>query len=100
MFETIHHAAEQIAISASRRQFLGQLGRGAMTAAAALAGIVAIPAIADAARKPPAGCPAGSTASCSGLNVGDSCFEEYTGVCKASRKDGGTCYCDFRAPRR
>ncbi len=100
MFEKVSHAAEQIAVSASRREFLGKVGRGALATTAALGGVLALPAISAAGRKPPTACPAGSGASCSGLNVGDACFEEYTGVCKASRRNGGACYCDIRAPRR
>jgi hypothetical protein len=43
MFEKVSQMAEQAAISTSRRHFLGQLGRGALIAAGAMAGLLAMP---------------------------------------------------------
>ena len=40
MFEKVSRIAEQAATSASRRQFLGRIGTGAMATAAALAGLL------------------------------------------------------------
>ena len=40
MFEKVSHIAEQAATSASRRQFLGRIGTGAMAAATAFAGLL------------------------------------------------------------
>ena len=99
MFEKVNQSAEQMAMSASRREFLGQFGRRAMAISAAIGGILALPAISEAGRKPLTACPADSSGSCSGLNFGDTCFEEFTGVCRASRKNGGACFCDFKSPR-
>ena len=99
MFESVSQAAEHIATRASRREFLGRLGRGAMVAAATLGGVLALPAVSQGGRKPTL-CGAESTASCSGKNVGDVCFEEFTGVCRASMRSGPACFCDFKTPRR
>lgn len=49
MFEKVSQIAEQAAASASRRQFLGRLGRGAVVATAAVAGWLAFPNLAEAA---------------------------------------------------
>jgi hypothetical protein len=51
MFEELCQFAEAAATRVSRRQFLGRLGRGALTAAAALGGLLAIPSTAQAAGK-------------------------------------------------
>jgi hypothetical protein len=53
MFERINQAAERAAAGVSRRMFLGRLGRGALVAAGALGGVLALPRPAEA--KPP--CP-------------------------------------------
>ena len=45
MFEKIGLLAEQMATSVSRRRFLGRLGRGAMTAAGVLGGLLAFPTV-------------------------------------------------------
>lgn len=51
MFEKFSVVAEQAAISASRRQFLGRLGRGAMLAAATIGGLLAMSSSAEAGRR-------------------------------------------------
>jgi hypothetical protein len=48
MIERYKHLAERTAESASRRQFLQQFGRGAMTVAGVLGGLLALPRIAAA----------------------------------------------------
>jgi hypothetical protein len=50
MFEKFNQIAEQSATSGSRRQFLGRVGRGAMLAAAAVGGLLALPGEGRAAR--------------------------------------------------
>jgi hypothetical protein len=90
MLEKISQAAEKMATSASRRQFLGRLGRGAMAAAAALAGLLAIPGDAQAA---PRVCRAGSEAVCRNQNFGGRCIVGgRVGTCRPFRGSPG-CYC-------
>ena len=48
MFEKIGQAAERAATSVSRRQFLGRFGRGALAAAAAVGGLLALPSVSHA----------------------------------------------------
>jgi hypothetical protein len=55
MFERLSHIAAQAATNVSRREFVSSLGRGALAAAAALGGLLALSADAEAAR----GCPNG-----------------------------------------
>ena len=55
MFEKFNHFAESTATNASRRQFLGRLGRGATAVAAGLGGLLAFPCDAQAARQCPKG---------------------------------------------
>ncbi len=50
MFEKIGQLAELSATSASRRQFLDRLGRGALTLTALVAGVLAVPGVAQAGR--------------------------------------------------
>ena len=45
MFEKLTDIAEHAAATASRRQFLGQLGRAAATAAVALGGLLVVPSV-------------------------------------------------------
>ena len=64
MFDKVSQVAEQTATSTSRRQFLGRLGRGAMLAAAAAGGLLALPGEIRAAPGPREsrgshGCPPG-----------------------------------------
>ena len=58
MFEKVSQMAEQAATRASRRQFLGRVGRGAMVVAATVGGLLAVPGEAEAARGS-RGCPPG-----------------------------------------
>jgi hypothetical protein len=69
MFEMLSQFAAQAATHASRRQFLGRLGRGALAATSALGGLLVLPSDADAATV----CGAGSTAMCAGRAVGARC---------------------------
>ena len=98
MFEKVGQMAEQLATNVSRRQFLGRFGGVALATAAAVGGILALPAGAHAG-PPPRRCGPGSGGSCSGLNVGDSCFEEFTGTCSDRPRRDGACYCDFKGRR-
>jgi hypothetical protein len=50
MLEKFKQIAEQAASSASRREFLGRLGRGALTAAASVSGVLAFAPQARAGR--------------------------------------------------
>ncbi len=51
MNERFSQLAERSATSVSRRQFLGRAGRGAMTLAAVMGGLLAFPEDAQAARR-------------------------------------------------
>ena len=51
MFERVSQLAEQVATNASRRAFLGRLGRVAAGTAGALGGLLLFPEEAQAARK-------------------------------------------------
>ncbi len=53
MFDKIGLAAEKMALSMSRRCFLGRLGRRAVVAAAGLMGLLTFPGVASAAKCPP-----------------------------------------------
>ena len=57
MFEKLSQAAEQLATSVSRRQFLGRLGQRALVLAGVLGAVFASPGEADARQ---AGCPPGT----------------------------------------
>ena len=70
MLEKFNQLAEQAATSASRRSFLGRVGRGAMAAVAGLSGLLAFNAHAQAGRQPRI-CPAGSFTGCVG-------YQEFT----------------------
>jgi hypothetical protein len=105
MFEKMSQLAEQAATSASRREFLGRLGRSALNIAAMTGGILALPAVSHAGRRPPRVCGAGSAAACLGLNEGDGCTQERAfGVCQGQRRRGDKstvtiCGCTAEAPR-
>jgi hypothetical protein len=104
MFEKVSQAAEQVATGASRREFLGQFGRGAMAAAAALGGVLALPAISAAARKPPATCGSSSYISCVERNTGDPCISALgrSGVCRYDKIDftpADACECYVKGPK-
>jgi len=51
MFDRVSQAAEKLATNVSRREVMGQLGRGALVLAGVLAGICASPRIAQAGKK-------------------------------------------------
>jgi hypothetical protein len=55
MFENFNRHMERAATNASRRQFLGRLGRGAIAAAASVAGLLVFTCDAEAARPCPPG---------------------------------------------
>jgi hypothetical protein len=69
MLEKLNQIAEQTATKASRRQFLGRVGRGAMVVAAALGGLLTLAGNAQAA----AVCGPNSPAQCQGRPVGTGC---------------------------
>jgi hypothetical protein len=48
MFEKVSQVAERVASLASRRAFLGKLGRGALAMVGLLGGLLALPSRADA----------------------------------------------------
>jgi hypothetical protein len=69
VFEKLSDMAEQAATSASRRQFLGRFGRGALAVAAVLGGWCALPSTASAGGPCPRGtrpvqCPNGTRICC------------------------------------
>jgi hypothetical protein len=70
MLEKFNQIAQHAATSASRRQFLGRVGRGAMAVAAAMAGLVALP---DAAQAVPPACGPTSQRACVGKLPGAPC---------------------------
>ena len=87
MFEKFNQIAEQSATSASRRQFLGRLGKGALAAAAAVGGLLALPGAAEAG---PLACGLGSAGYCRGKKQGDICYAgRYRGRCMGAP----LCYC-------
>jgi hypothetical protein len=51
MFEKVSQAAERLATRASRRDFLGRLGKGALALAGVLGGVLALPGGAQALGK-------------------------------------------------
>jgi hypothetical protein len=70
LFEKFNLVAEQAATSASRRQFLGRLGRGALVAAAVVGGFLAFGAEAQAGKRV---CSTDSVWNCAGRPVGSQC---------------------------
>ena len=104
MFDSLSQWAEKTAITASRRQFLGELGRGAMLAAAAVAGILALPAISQGGRKGLL-CGGGGWIDCNGKKTGDVCYiDGVAGICRYDRIDftpptACECYIGNRGPR-
>ena len=92
MFERFGRLAEEVATSASRREFLGRLGRAALMATGAVAGVLAAPTIAEAGRRPL--CDATSDAACIGLEEGSRCGgRDYIGRCKRVPGTSATCTC-------
>src|SRR5438876_70451 len=78
MFSKAGRFAEQVATGASRRQFLGRFGRGALALATAVGGLVALPAVSSGYGNPHYICPAGSWWSCVGAEVGTPCDPHAT----------------------
>jgi hypothetical protein len=70
MFDQIGRAAERAAAGVSRRQFLGRFGRGAVAAAAALGGLLALP---TATRAAAGVCSGHSARGCRNKPVGSRC---------------------------
>jgi hypothetical protein len=98
MLEKISQAAEKMATSTSRRQFLGRVGRGAMALAAAIGGVLASSGVAHGKR--PIRVCSFSSVYCSNVPVGSACFSPRgTGRCRQIR---GTqdCVCDTDRRRR
>jgi hypothetical protein len=90
MLNRLSQLAEHAATSASRRQFLGRLGRGALAAAAASGGLLALPAIANAGRRQRI-CGTNSGSWCLNHSVGDPCMNG--GKCTVIKGTTDTCYC-------
>ena len=92
MFEKLSQAAEQMATSASRREFLGRLGGAAMALAAAVGGLLAHPNTAEAA---PRVCdPSTSEFQCAGVPVGTPCVSNSAkGTCSDAGRPKGSCLC-------
>ncbi len=100
MLDKVSQLAERAAMSASRRQFLGQLGRGAMLVAASAGGLLALPAVSHGGRRAPRACDANSWATCQGAVEGAGCSTtEGFGVCQGPKPRGDrqstvtTCAC-------
>lgn len=86
MLDKVSQMAEQAATNVSRREFLGRLGGVAMGLAATVGGILAMPAIGDAAKPPPPLCTGGDS-QCIGMPVGTPCgSREFVGRCKQVKK--------------
>ena len=121
MLEKVSKAAQQAAANASRREFLGWIGRGALVASGAVASFVAFGSEAQAGRRscttdtncprgyiceagrcvkgvrPPQACGTGSDNYCQGLAEGAYCQIGTTpGICVGAP----ACYCrPSRGPR-
>ncbi len=79
MLEKFHRMAEEAAVRTSRRRFLGRVGRGALAAAAALGGLLALAGDAQAATL----CDATSDLQCRNQPPGSLCgTRERPGRCK------------------
>jgi hypothetical protein len=80
MFEQLSQLAKQTATRASRRQFLGRVGRGALAAAMAMGGLLARGA--DAHSASVRICEANSDLVCKGRAPGSTCRSgRRTGIC-------------------
>ena len=91
MFDKLSQIAERTATNVSRRQFLGRLGSGAMAAAAAVAGLLALSDVAKAAPSGTLCDPANSWYVCTNSVVGGSCGAN--GKCVAQKGTINHCYC-------
>jgi hypothetical protein len=90
MFEQFSQLAEQAATRASRRQFLGRVGRGAMGVAAALSGLLVLPGDAQAAHGV---CGPASSAICRGRPIGSRCRKSIRTFGKCIGDTAG-CFCN------
>jgi hypothetical protein len=94
MFERMNRLAEQAATGASRRQFLGGIGRRALACALAATALLSLPDDTDAA---PKSCGQESDIYCRGLAAGAYCQIGTTpGTCVGAP----SCYCRPSPPRR
>lgn len=93
MFERVGRMAAQMATSVSRRQFLRRFGGSAMTLAAAVGGMLSLPAV-SLGDKRPFVCPEGSYWRCVGQAEGFPC--DFDSVCKRS-KHSNLCECYSRS---
>ena len=103
MFEKFGRIAEQVATNVSRRQFLGRVGGGAMAVAAAVGGLLALPTVAKADRRPRL-CGPGSSSDCLGFMEGTLCsVARAVGTCQGPKGGRWTettiCGCTADAPR-
>ncbi len=90
MLEKVSQVAEQVATSVSRRQFLGRLGAGAMSVAAAVGGVLALSAVAHAG---PNHICSGNSGICAGLSANSGC-ENRDGPGRCARIRGtNDCHC-------
>jgi hypothetical protein len=85
--DKVSQAAEQVATSASRREFLGQFGRGAMVLAAALGGLLAFPGGVTAGK------PCSSNADCKNGQV---CLNGSCGNAPQACGSGGALDCTYQ----
>jgi hypothetical protein len=93
MLEKVSRVAEEAASIVSRRQFLGQLGIGAMRVAAAIGGVLALSNVVQG-RPPVRICGDRSSFSCVSAPVGAECFDgDGFGRCRKLR-GSSDCYCD------
>jgi len=94
MFQKLQRMAEEAATLVSRRRFLGRVGRGAMAAAAAMGGLLALTGEAHAAPM----CDATSNLQCRNRPVGTACgTRDRPGRCEGPP----TCRCvAVKQPRR
>src|SRR5262245_60187784 len=91
MFEKVSQSAEKLAVTTSRREFLGRIGGSALRAAAGLGGLLALPAIAKAGRRNVLCSPTNSTFLCVNNVVGRACGNG--GKCTAAKGTVNDCYC-------
>lgn len=77
MFKKVSELAEKTATNVSRRQFLGRVGRGAAATAAALGGLLALPAVVQAGKRVRT-CSENSDFSCFLFPVGSKCGRKGT----------------------
>jgi hypothetical protein len=105
MFKKFSQIAEQSATSASRRQFLGRLGRGALIAAGAVGGFLAFGSDAEAGRRrctTDAGCPRGYICEAGrcvkGVRPPQVCGTDSVGSCRG-KVEGQWCPAGTRSGR-